>query len=80
MSNMSYCRFENTLKDLNDCLNNFNDIESTSEKKYVSEMLQTIKDFYENNFDGSCDAWECEPLQNEEECPECNKVENECEC
>ena len=33
MSNMSYCRFENTYKDLQDCFNNFDDDEDLSKRE-----------------------------------------------
>lgn len=49
MTNMSYCRFENTYHDLEDCYDHINDLEdlSASEKKYrlwLIEMCQNIID------------------------------------
>ena len=52
MANMSYCRFENTSKDLRDCidavetmlnnsgLNEYDESLSTSEKVYFEEMIE----------------------------------------
>ena len=39
MSNMSYCRFENTYRDLMDCYYNMNGKLSESETKYREELL-----------------------------------------
>lgn len=48
MSNMSYCRFENTYKDLQDCLDHLTDDDlSESEKNYrdwLIEVCQQIVD------------------------------------
>lgn len=52
MANMSYCRFENTSKDLQDCIdavetmlnnsgkNEYDESLSTSEKRYFEEMIE----------------------------------------
>lgn len=47
MSNMSYCRFENTFPDLKDCLEALGEGEklSESEKKYARKMLKLMADF-----------------------------------
>ena len=46
MANMSYCRFENTLKDLRDCYNNMgNDDLSQSEfyaRRHMIELCRSI--------------------------------------
>lgn len=48
MSNMSYCRFENTFKDLQDCLedlqygNDFSEL-SESEQKYRNKLVKMCK-------------------------------------
>ena len=40
MANMSYCRFENTFRDLEDCVENIdNDGLSESEKKYKAKLI-----------------------------------------
>jgi hypothetical protein len=47
MSNMSYCRFENTLSDLNDCYENIHDVLQGSEKtarQRLIELCQRIVD------------------------------------
>jgi len=47
MSNMSYCRFENTLGDLRDCreaIEEGNDL-SKQEAKFAKKMVQECKDF-----------------------------------
>lgn len=48
MSNMSYCRFENTYHDLVDCsdaLNNINDLDelSESESEYAAKLIRLCK-------------------------------------
>jgi hypothetical protein len=53
MANMSYCKFENTYRDLYDCYNSINDQLSDSEHKFrkrLVEMCQNIVD----EFDESC--------------------------
>lgn len=47
MSNMSYCRFRNTLSDLRDCANNFYDDELSPEehnarRSLIQEMLDIL--------------------------------------
>jgi hypothetical protein len=47
MANMSYCRFQNTYRDLIDCYDNLNDFVSESEKRYrerLVELCQNIVD------------------------------------
>jgi len=47
MPNMSYCRFENTSMDLNDCLNALEkrNISSDSEKRKAKKLLVNICEF-----------------------------------
>ena len=40
MPNMSYCRMENTYADLKDCYDNWDDVNSSSEKKYQAKILK----------------------------------------
>jgi hypothetical protein len=50
MSNMSYCRFENTLHDLQDCyeaMKNDRSI-STSEKLYRERLIKLCKQIADN--------------------------------
>ncbi len=50
MSNMSYCRFENTLHDLRDCWDNWNDEpESDSEKKAKERLTKLCKEIAEDS-------------------------------
>jgi hypothetical protein len=42
MSNMSYCRFENTLRDLRDCYHNMNDLPYGSEQPEDDEDGQSV--------------------------------------
>jgi hypothetical protein len=52
MANMSYCRFENTYRDLLDCLDNINEQLSNSEAGYresLVEICREIIDEYELN-------------------------------
>jgi len=50
MSNMSYVRFENTFRDLQDCYNHINvgDI-SESENKYKKKLINLCNDIAEEN-------------------------------
>ena len=43
MANMNYVRFENTLSDLQDCYDNWEDPKSDSEKEYREELLKLAK-------------------------------------
>lgn len=51
MGNMSYCRFENTRQDLNDCLNALHErnISSKREKDEAYKLLITVLDFCMEN-------------------------------
>lgn len=40
MSNMSYCRFENTLADLEDCQDNFNSTSSADEAQAAIDLYR----------------------------------------
>lgn len=40
MSNMSYCRFENTLSDLEDCESNFDNIDSVDEAQAAIDLYR----------------------------------------
>ena len=54
MANMSYCRFENTLRDLRDCYNNMNNDLSKSEfyaRKQMIEMCANIANQHEDLLD-----------------------------
>lgn len=56
MGNMSYCRMENTSKDLQDVYNNWNEIDSSLERKYrgkILELCQKIVDCYSDTDDES---------------------------
>jgi hypothetical protein len=45
MSNMSYCRFENTYNDLIDCLENISDEASNErDERYRIRMIQLLKE------------------------------------
>ena len=50
MSNMSYCKFENTDKDLQECLDSLRErnISSNSEKRAANRILATILLFLED--------------------------------
>ena len=52
MSNMSYCRFENTLNDLRDCEEHLDDDDlSKSEKEYRDRLLKLCKRITNENMD-----------------------------
>ena len=66
MPNMSYCRFENTLKDLRDCYYNMDD-DNLSEtefncRKQMIELCQSIADEFEHLLDEEYigDKWDDE--------------------
>jgi len=44
MTNMSYCRFENTYDDLRDCFHNWDDDLSESEEDYRKRMIQLCEE------------------------------------
>lgn len=47
MANMSYCRFENTKKDVRDCIDMLaeRNISSNSERRSAKQMLQSILNY-----------------------------------
>lgn len=56
MSNMSYCRFSNTLGDLEDCYEHMEDKEKLSEAEYharykLIEMCRNIAHDYEDELE-----------------------------
>ena len=48
MANMSYCRFENTVADVLDCIDNWNRVESDSEKECRKELVNLAKQIVED--------------------------------
>jgi len=57
MSNMSYCRFRNTLQDLRDCQENFSDLDSHSKdeisarKSLYKVCCQIAQDYEDYDLD-----------------------------
>ena len=49
MSNMSYCRWQNTLQDLRDCLEHIDDKVSEAENKARIKMVELFKQY--SNYD-----------------------------
>lgn len=47
MSNMSYCRFENTLRDLEDCYRHMDRPESDDEKTAKKDLIKLCKQIAE---------------------------------
>lgn len=47
MSNMSYCRFRNTLSDLIDCQYNFEDITSQEELEAAKRLVKVCREIAE---------------------------------
>lgn len=47
MSNMSYCRFRNTLHDFIDCLENLDDISSEEEKRASKSLYDVAQEYVE---------------------------------
>ena len=62
MANMSYCRFQNTLRDLRDCAEFFDDVESEEEKKARERLIKLcrkmVADYWEDLFDQSLEIKE----------------------
>jgi hypothetical protein len=56
MANMSYCRFENTLRDLNDCYHNMTDKLDGSEldarRNLIELCILIAQEYGETNEDG----------------------------
>ncbi len=48
MANMSYCKFENTVKDLRDCDRGFEECESIEEAKARYRLLKLCHEMAEN--------------------------------
>ncbi|MFZ2992404.1 MAG: hypothetical protein WA061_01700 [Microgenomates group bacterium] len=62
MSNMSYCRFQNTLKDLYDCDDHmFDNLGSESEQEAREDLLKLCKSIATMNFN------DLPELENEED-------------
>lgn len=58
MSNMSYCRMQNTFHDLKDCYNNWDDADSEDEINYRGKILKVSEDIamnYGDKFDAMAD-------------------------
>ena len=58
MSNMSYCRFNNTSQDMDDCLENIDNIHSEAELQAAKNLLATAKQiarFDEDDFRITCE-------------------------
>ena len=53
MANMSYCRFENTYRDLYDCYNNINNQLSDTEHSYRQRLVAMCQSII-NEYDSSC--------------------------
>jgi hypothetical protein len=60
MSNMSYCRFENTLADLKDCAENLEEELSEREHKARKKLIETCKDIVDECYDEDepCGDWD----------------------
>jgi len=48
MGNMNYCKFENTLHDLRECWERFDDCDSESEKKARERLVELCKEIAED--------------------------------
>jgi hypothetical protein len=48
MSNMSYCRFQNTLKDMNDCAGHVDDELGGAEFKARKKLVELCRELAEN--------------------------------
>jgi hypothetical protein len=48
MANMSYCRFQNTYNDLVDCYENMENVNSDSEKRYRTRLIELCQDIIQD--------------------------------
>ena len=49
MGNMSYCRFENTMDDLRDCIRNIHrEAENSTDERYRQEMIALFMEIAED--------------------------------
>ena len=57
MSNMSYCRFQNTLGDLKDCRDNIHETKDMSkeERSARDRLVQVCKEIVEEYYNGKRD-------------------------
>lgn len=51
MANMSYCRFENTYRDLDDCLANLGDPDMSESEKHYARRIYNICRSYVAEFE-----------------------------
>lgn len=85
MSNMSYCRFNNTLNDLHDCQDALGSGDSLSaEERAKAVRLINVCRNIASEYEGESDEDILKSFNKEEdeedECCECGKSEDECEC
>ena len=66
MANMSYCRFENTYRDLVDCYHNLNEQLSNREHEYREMLVNICKEIIED-YNPSCQDMDDDYEYNEEE-------------
>jgi len=69
MSNMSYCRFQNTVADVRDCWDNIHDSLSGAEfdaRNKLIELCKRIAEFDTDDFS--------------EQCPDCRASLANCDC
>ena len=62
MINMDYCRFENTLHAMEECLNHIEECEETSDKeiKYAKRLYEACKEFIDRCNDNGIKKYEDE--------------------
>lgn len=65
MANMSYCRFQNTYRDLMDCYYNINNDLSESEHRYRERLIEVCKNILDEYDPGSLDDIE-EEIENKQ--------------
>lgn len=68
MANMSYCRFENTYRDLLDCADNMDNIQNKNEYNYMLRLVNVCReiiDTYEQHNMG--EDWDGEEYNGEED-------------
>lgn len=59
MANMSYCRFENTLRNLRDCAGHIFDELSETEERCKNRLIEVCRDIVEES-DNEADEDDCD--------------------
>lgn len=73
MSNMSYCKFENTFRDLEDCYYSLQDGKSQREASYMKSLVLKCADIIEEMMSGRNEDFYIDRDELEEACNDLNE-------